>query len=87
MIRERNYKVLVGEDYYRDTERGVSMAVDEGFEVLVDENTRKSPRWHILGPNTPKIIQEASMVMNFEEGTYFPIVRSMHIRPSMSEVL
>jgi len=28
MARERDYKVLVGEYYYRDTERGVAMAVD-----------------------------------------------------------
>ncbi|MBS7619204.1 dihydrolipoyl dehydrogenase [Candidatus Bathyarchaeota archaeon] len=86
--KERGYKFLVGEYYYKDTARGAAMAVEDGFvKVLIDENTRKLLGCHIIGPYAPEIIQEAITVMNCEGGTYFPIVRSMHIHPCMSEVL
>lgn len=86
--KDRGYNVLVGQYYYEDTARGAAMAVEEGFvKVLVDGETGKLLGCHIVGPYAPEIIQEAITVMNCGDGSYLPIVRSMHIHPCMSEVL
>ena len=86
--KERGFDVLVGMYEYRDTAKGDSMALEEGFaKVIVDRKTGKILGGHVIGPYAPEIIQEVVNAMNSNDGSYTQITQSMHIHPAMSEVI
>jgi dihydrolipoamide dehydrogenase len=85
---QQGQKILVGRAYYKDTAQGAAMAETEGFvKVIVDHQTGKILGGHIIGPFASILIQEIINAIASGDKTSAPIVRGMHIHPSMSEVV
>ncbi|MBS7653400.1 dihydrolipoyl dehydrogenase [Candidatus Bathyarchaeota archaeon] len=86
--RRRGYEILVGRYDYRDTAKGEAMDAEEGFvKVIIDAKRGRILGTHIIGPLAPELIQEVINVMNCGDGSYRPIMWSMHIHPALSEVV
>ena len=85
---QAGYKILVGRAFYKDTAQGAAMAETKGFvKVIVEQKTGKILGGHIIGPFASMLIQEIINAMAVGERTFLPIIRGMHIHPSMSEVV
>jgi len=85
--QEKGYNVLVGRQELKETAKGAAMD-EEGFvKVIVEEKTGKILGGHIVGPYAPTIIQEIINAMNSGDGSYSPIMQTMHIHPALSEVV
>jgi dihydrolipoamide dehydrogenase len=85
---QAGYRILVGRAFYKDTAHGAAMAETKGFvKVLVEQETGKILGGHIIGPYASMLIQEIINAMTVGERTLLPIIRGMHIHPSMSEVV
>jgi mycothione reductase len=86
--KQQGHRILVGTALYRETAMGAAMAFPEGFvKVIVEQGTGKILGAHIIGSEASILIQEVINAMNTNDGSYVPIVRSMHIHPAMSEVV
>jgi dihydrolipoamide dehydrogenase len=78
----------VGRAFYKDTAQGTAMAETKGLvKVVVEQKTGKILGTHIIGPYASILIQEVINAMAVGDGTFVPIIRGMHIHPSMSEVV
>lgn len=81
-------KIYVGTAYYRDTALGAAMGRPKGFvKAILDGKTGKILGGHIVGPFASVLIQEIVNAMTTGDGTFSPILRSMHVHPAMSEVV
>ena len=81
-------KILIGRAFYKDTAQGSAMAETRGFvKVVVEQKTGKILGGHVIGPYASMLIQEIINAMVTGDGTFVPIIRGMHIHPSMSEVV
>ncbi len=80
--------VLIGIHRYQDTAKGEAMALSNYFvKVIVDRASMKILGAHIIGPYASILIQEIINLMYTEEETLWPIMKGMHIHPSLSEVV
>lgn len=86
--KQKGHKLLVGTAFYRDTAIGAAMGKPEGFvKVILEQKTGKLLGGHIMGPFASVLIQEIINAMAVGNGTFVPIMRSMHIHPAMPEVV
>jgi dihydrolipoamide dehydrogenase len=80
--------VLVGFCRYQDTAKGEAMGVERCFvKVITTRDTRQILGAHIIGPQASVLIQEVINLMYTAERSILPILRGMHIHPSLSEVV
>jgi len=86
--KKSNHKLLVAEADYDFSVKGFSIAAPPSLvRVIVDAETDKLLGASIVGPYAPIMIQEIITLMNTPEGTYHPIIESIHIHPSLIEVI
>jgi dihydrolipoamide dehydrogenase len=86
--REKGLNIMVGKWNYADTAKGSAMGEPPGFvKAIVESETYKILGCHVIGYAAPVIVQGAVDVMNCREGTALNIINSMHIHPSLTEVL
>ena len=84
---KRLHEILVGVSRYHDVAKGEAMMDTNSFaKVIVEKDTWRLLGFHIIGPYAPILIQEAVNAMS-TEGTVIPIVRGIHIHPSLTEVV
>jgi mycothione reductase len=84
----QKYKILVGNAQYKDTAMGAALGFPEGFvKVIVEQGTGRILGAHIIGQEASVLIQEITNAMASEKGDFGPIVRGMHIHPSLNEVV
>jgi mycothione reductase len=82
-----HFDILVGMARYNDVAKGQAMLDTDSFvKVIVEKKTWRLLGCHIIGPYAPILIQEAVNAMA-SEGTVVPIIRGIHIHPSLSEVM
>ncbi len=87
-VVKRHLKYLVSVYPFSDTAYGDAMGDKEGFvKMLVEEETYKILGCHIVGPQAPILIHEVIVAMNAGDGSFYPILNSMHIHPALSEVV
>jgi mycothione reductase len=80
--------ILIGFYKYADTAKGEAMARKNDFvKVIVERNTGKIIGAHIIGPQASVLIQEIVNLMYTENQNFQPLSLSMHIHPSLSEVV
>jgi dihydrolipoamide dehydrogenase len=80
--------VLIGIHRYQDTAKGEAMALNDYFvKVIVDRVSMKILGAHLIGPYASILIQEIINLMYTQEETIWPIMKGMHIHPSLSEVV
>ncbi len=81
-----HFDVLIGKANYSDTAQG-DIRMDEGFaKAVVEKKSGRILGFHIIGPEAPELIQEVVTAM--ANGlTSQSVAASMHIFPSMSELI
>jgi mycothione reductase len=86
--KQKGYRILVGMALYKDAAQGAAMGRPEGFvKVILEQKTGKILGGHIIGSHASILIQEVINAMAVGERSLVPIIRGMHIHPSMSEVV
>jgi mycothione reductase len=81
-------KVLIGYYRYEDTAKGEAINAKGYFvKVIVERDTLRILGAHIIGPNASILIQEIINLMYTERQDARPLMDSLHIHPSMSEVV
>ena len=80
--------LLIGFYRYEDTAKGEAMNVRGYFaKVIVQKGTLRILGAHIIGPYASIMIQEIINLMYTEHQDARPLMNSMHIHPSITEVL
>lgn len=86
--RKQGRKIMVGRWDYADTAKGSAMGEPPGFaKIIVDDEDLEILGCHVIGHCAPVMVQEAVNVMNCPEGNAMNILNSMHIHPSLTEVV
>jgi len=81
-------RILIGFYRYEDTAKGEAINARGYFvKVIVEKETLRILGAHIIGPSASILIQEIINLMYTEEQDARPLMDSMHIHPSMSEVV
>jgi mycothione reductase len=81
-------KVLVGRSKYTDVAKGMTMAEEHGLaKVILEEETGCILGATVVGPMTPKLVQQVIYLMNTEYQDLMPVIKSQVIRPTINEVL
>ena len=79
--------VLIGFERYEDTAKGEAMNAKHYFVKVILTNQLKILGAHIVGPYASILIQEVINLMYTREQSALPLIESMHIHPSLSEVV
>ena len=80
--------LLIGFYKYEDTAKGEAMNVKGYFvKVIVQKETLRILGAHIIGPYASIMIQEIINLMYTERQDARPLMNSMHIHPSITEVV
>ena len=80
--------VLIGFYRYEDTAKGIAMKAKDYFvKIIVEKRGFRILGAHIIGPYASILIQEIINLMYTHEQSAYPIYESMHIHPSLSEVV
>jgi dihydrolipoamide dehydrogenase len=80
--------LLVAKGDYDFSVKGFSIAAPPSLvRVIVDGDSKKLLGAVVVGPYAPIMIQEITTLMNTPEGTYLPMIESIHIHPSLIEVM
>jgi pyruvate/2-oxoglutarate dehydrogenase complex dihydrolipoamide dehydrogenase (E3) component len=67
---------------------GFAYGDEETFaKVIVEHPTRRILGATVVGPQAATLVQQVVNMMNSENQTYAPLVRSQIIHPALSEVL
>ncbi|WP_168203170.1 dihydrolipoyl dehydrogenase family protein [Marinobacter fonticola] len=73
---------------YADVAKGKIVGAPAGFAKLIVENgSERILGCHIIGPNAALLIHEVVVAMNAGDGTADAVCRSIHIHPSLSEII
>jgi dihydrolipoamide dehydrogenase (EC 1.8.1.4) len=80
--------ILIGVQRYEDTAKGLAMGAKDYFvKIIVERENQKILGAHIVGPEASVLIQEVINVMYSENPRATMVSGSMHIHPSLSEVV
>lgn len=86
--KDAGRNLLIGQWDYSRSAKGSAMGDPPGLvKAIVEKETYKILGCHIIGYAAPIMIQEVVNVMNCENGTALDILNSIHIHPSLSEIL
>jgi mycothione reductase len=83
----KDHDIVVGKASYRDTAQGDIRKIDEGFaKAVVEKGSGRILGFHIIGPDASMLIQEVVNIFS-NKGTYRSITDSMHIFPSLNDLI
>jgi len=86
--KESGRKLLVSNVDYDFSVKGFAIGAPPTLvRVIVDADSKKLLGACVVGPHAPIMIQEITTLMNTPEGTYEPIIESIHIHPSLIEII
>ena len=81
-------RVLIGYQLFEDTAKGEAMNAKDYFvKVVLERRSMKILGAHIIGPHASVLIQEIINLMYTSDQSALPMMRAMHIHPSLSEVV
>jgi len=81
-------RVVIGLKFFEDTAKGRVMEIKDYFvKVILDGEEEKILGAHIIGPHASILIHQIIPLMYTESRSVEPILRSMDIHPSLSEVV
>lgn len=87
-LKEKGVGYAVGRYDYLKTGMGKALEDQDGFvKILVDKETKKIVGAHILGTDASILIHEVIVAMKTAAGDLSAIQNSVHIHPSLSEVI
>jgi dihydrolipoamide dehydrogenase len=80
--------VVLGLKFFEDTAKGAAMKLEDYFvKVILDAKEEKILGAHIIGPHASILIHEIIPLMYTESRSTEPMMHSMDIHPSLSEVV
>ncbi|WP_214043825.1 dihydrolipoyl dehydrogenase [Methanomethylovorans sp.] len=80
--------VLIGFYRFQDTGKGLAMDLEDEFvKIILEKGTDKILGAHIIGPHASILIHEIIPLMYTSGQSALPIMYSMDIHPSLSEVI
>jgi dihydrolipoamide dehydrogenase len=80
--------ILIGFQRYEDTAKGEAMNAKDYFvKVILERESMKILGAHIVGPHASILIQEIINLMYTQDRSALPMQESIHIHPSLSEVV
>ncbi len=80
--------IVIGFYRFQDTGKGLAMDLEDEFvKVILETETDKVLGAHIIGPHASILIHEIIPVMYTSDQSAAPIMYSMDIHPSLSEVI
>jgi len=80
--------IIIGFYRFQDTGKGLAMDLEDEFvKVILEKKTDKILGAHIIGPHASVLIHEIIPVMYTPDQSAAPIMYSMDIHPSLSEVI
>ncbi len=81
-------RIVMGFKLFEDTAKGAAMEARGYFvKVILDGKDEKILGAHIIGPHASVLIHQLIPLMYTESRSAEPIIRSMTIHPSLSEVV
>jgi dihydrolipoamide dehydrogenase len=84
---EAGYQVKTGRSFFKHLGRAKAIGETDGLVKLVaDAKSGQLLGGHILGPHADDLIHEVAVAM-FNKGTAESLYRSIHIHPTLSEVV
>jgi len=87
-LKDKKINYAVGKYNYIDTGIGQAIEEKEGFvKILVEKSTGKILGCHIIGHEASTLIHEVIIAIKSGSGTIDNITNSVHIHPSLSEVV
>ena len=85
--KDAGYDVKTGKAYFKHLGRAKAIGETEGLVKLVaDADTGQLLGGHIMGPQADNLIHEVAVAM-YKDGTAESLYRSIHIHPTLSEVV
>lgn len=86
--KSRGFDVLVGHHRYSDTGKGYAIRSEEGFvKVVVDGKSKSILGATVCGPEASSLLQTVVVMMNGDDGSPRPLIRSQVTHPTLAEVL
>lgn len=86
--REQGLDFRVLKVDYDDVAKGEIVGSPPGFaKALVENNTEKILGFHMVGPGSADLVAEVVVAMNCGEGTLANITNSIHIHPTLPELI
>jgi dihydrolipoamide dehydrogenase len=80
--------ISIGFNRFKDTGKGIAMDLEDEFvKVILEKETGKILGAHIIGPHASILIHEIIPIMYTPDQSSAPIMYSMDIHPSLSEVI
>ncbi|MFA0821582.1 MAG: dihydrolipoyl dehydrogenase [Methanomethylovorans sp.] len=80
--------ISIGFYRFQDTGKGIAMDLEDEFvKVILEKETGKILGAHIIGPHASILIHEIIPIMYTPDQSSAPIMYSMDIHPSLSEVI
>jgi len=87
-LKKDKIDYAIGKHFYAKTGMGKALKETVGFaKVLADRKTRKILGVHVIGPDSSAIIHEAIVAMKAADARVEAITETVHIHPSLSEVV
>ncbi len=81
-------KLMVGEGDYSIAAKGMAMGNPPSLaRIIADAETREILGASIIGPYSPILIHEVINLLYTQDRSYYPLLQSMHIHPSLPEVV
>ena len=85
--RRQEHDIKVGIAKFSGSGRAKAIGDTEGLvKIIVDVETQEILGGHILGPHADMLIHQIVSAM-YEHGTPEPIAKSIHVHPTLSEVV
>jgi len=86
--REQGLRYRVARKEYASTAKGRIVGSPPGFaKLLVEDETDRILGFHMVGPGAADLIHEVVVAMNAGEGTADVIRRSIHVHPTLPELV
>ena len=80
--------VSIGLKFFEDTAKGIALKINDYFvKVILSVEGKQILGAHIIGPHASVLIHQIIPLMYTESRSVEPIMRSMDIHPSLSEVV
>ena len=81
-------RVVIGLKFFEDTAKGAAMKIKDCFvKVILDAEEEKILGAHIIGPHASILIHQIIPLMYTESRSTEPIMHSIDIHPSLSEIV
>lgn len=86
--REKGFNIKIGRYDYTKVGKAAAIGEQLGFgKSIIDSDSNKILGLHIIGRDASELVHEAIATMNSKDPTASTILRSIHIHPTLAEIM